>query len=374
MIKKNLQKIFKNISYFIFSKIHGRIEESVSIESDKRINAKIVNFEKNLKYKVYIINGGRLYTDRIHDTAAIIENKIIEGPSFQLRENNNSSIKNNSVFEKGTPRRLFNLKGTVLSLLTGGGGNNNYWHWLYDVLPRIELCAQAKNLESIDYFLFPNLKNKFQIESLHVLNLPKEKLLSSEKFRHIKAEQLITTDHPYVFTNDSHHDAQNVPKWIVEWLRKKFLMNLNNQVKNYPRKIYLDRSDSRSNVAGLRSILNENSVRELLIKKNFTIVRLYDLDFLEQVRYFNNAEYIVGLHGAALANLAFCKKNTKVIEFSMHKTGKMYENIAKINNLNYSSIKSDPNEFKHTKQLGHIKVSIEELEKKLNYLTSNSNY
>ena len=28
---------------------------------------------------------GRLYTDRIHDTAVLLDNKIIEGPSFQLR-------------------------------------------------------------------------------------------------------------------------------------------------------------------------------------------------------------------------------------------------------------------------------------------------
>ena len=44
---------------------------------------------------------------------------------------------NNIVFKKGTPRKLTNLNGSVLSLLTGGGGNNNYWHWLFDVLRRI---------------------------------------------------------------------------------------------------------------------------------------------------------------------------------------------------------------------------------------------
>ena len=149
MIKKNLQNIFKKLFYFLFSKIYGKIEKSIKSENDKRISIKIINLENNLKYKIYSINNGRLYTDRVHDTAAILENKIIEGPSFQLRNNNNSSIENNSVFQKGTPRRLFKFKGTILSLLTGGGGNNNYWHWLYDVLPRIELCTKIINIEEI---------------------------------------------------------------------------------------------------------------------------------------------------------------------------------------------------------------------------------
>ena len=68
----------------------------------------------------------------------------IEGPSYQLRKKNiNSNIKNNVVFEKGTPRVLKKIKGKVLSLITGGGANDNYWHWLYDVLPRLKICEKV---------------------------------------------------------------------------------------------------------------------------------------------------------------------------------------------------------------------------------------
>ena len=138
MIKKFLQKLFKIISYSIFSKIYGKIEKSININSDERIKVKVVNEGKDLSYKIYNILGGRLYTDRIHDTAVLIDNKIIEGHSFQLRhafhlQIYNSKIRDNIVFIKGTPRKLRHLNGSVLSLLTGGGGNNNYWHWLYAV-------------------------------------------------------------------------------------------------------------------------------------------------------------------------------------------------------------------------------------------------
>ena len=81
-MKKFLQKIFKIVTYFLFKKIHGKIEQSIESDSDHRIEVKIVNIEKSLKYKVYKITNGRLYTDRIHDTAIILDNKIIEGFSL----------------------------------------------------------------------------------------------------------------------------------------------------------------------------------------------------------------------------------------------------------------------------------------------------
>ena len=137
MKKKLLQKIFKTVSYKIFIKIYGKIENSIDCSSDNRIKVKIININKDLSYRIFDITNGRLYTDRIHDTAVLLDNKIINEPSFQLRYKGpfiqNSDVKENIVFKKGTPRKLKSLNGSVLSLLTGGGGNNNYSHWLFDV-------------------------------------------------------------------------------------------------------------------------------------------------------------------------------------------------------------------------------------------------
>ena len=121
MIRKFLQKIFKIISYGIFFKIYGRIESSINSNEDDRIEVKTVKIEKDLRYKIYNVSNGRLYTDRIQDTAIIVDNKIIEEASFQLRHTEelkiyNAKIKNNIVFKKGTPRKLTNLNGSVLSI------------------------------------------------------------------------------------------------------------------------------------------------------------------------------------------------------------------------------------------------------------------
>ena len=57
--------------------MYGRIEESIESNMDSRIKVKIVNIETNLKYNIYKITSGRLYTDRVHDTAVMLENKIL---------------------------------------------------------------------------------------------------------------------------------------------------------------------------------------------------------------------------------------------------------------------------------------------------------
>ena len=163
MISKFLQKIFKIISYNFFFIIYGKIKKPIKINVNDRIRTETLNIEKNLRYKVYKITEGKLYTNRIHDTAVMLDNKIIDGPSFQFRYTKdsytkiyNSNVKDNVVLKIGTPRRLRNLNGVVLSLLTGGAGNNNYWHWLFDVLPRLGLCSKTISLNDIDYFLLPD--------------------------------------------------------------------------------------------------------------------------------------------------------------------------------------------------------------------------
>ena len=373
MIRKFLQKIFKIISYGIFFKIYGKIEKSIDINSDKRIKVEIVNIEKDLSYKVYNIKDGRLYTDRIHDTAILLDNKIIDGPSFQLRRTHdlrvyNSKIENNLVFKNGTPRKLRNLNGSVLSLLTGGGGNNNYWHWLFDVLPRLGLFSKTASLDSIDYFLLPDHIRKFQNETLDCINIPKHKRLSSEKFRHIKAKELMVTDHPVVITGDATKDIMNIPKWISLWLKENFISKKANLKEGNIKKIYIDRSDKNSKNPPQRVLKNEDEIKKYLLKNNFTSVRLHETKFTDQVDLFYNAESIVGLHGGGFANLAFCKPGTKVIELKSVDAGTPIENLAIKNDLNYDSIAVEAEQiekFDFPNQQGSIQIPIKNLIKLL---------
>ena len=221
--KKKLQLLFKKFGYRLFKLIYPKINEFENIKQNISSNITLSKINKDFTYNVFIINNARLYTDTVSDCAVIQNNKVLEGPSFQIRDTKFENIKKNNIFIKGTPKIKKKVKGKVLSLLTGGAGNYNYWHWLFDVLPRIKIAQNVLNIDDIDYFLFPNVSKKFQKETINFLNIPLKKCLSSINFRHFECNQLIVTNHPYVINNEPTSEIQNLPEWIIIWLQNTFM-------------------------------------------------------------------------------------------------------------------------------------------------------
>ncbi len=358
--KKFLQSLYKKIIYSIFKLIYGKID-GVLLKNDKRFEIKNILIDKQ-NYKIFISEKSRLYTDTTHDAAVIIDNKIVEGPSFQLRNHINSNPLENIIFKKGTPAIKKKFKGIVFSLLIGGGGNYNYWHWLLDIIPRLKIIEQYNN--KIDYFLLPNLETKFQFETLKLLGISPEKTISSKKYNHIYADKIIVTSHPYNLTNNPWIDHLHIPNWIYIFLKEKFIPYANFTNK-YPKKFYIDRNDTNSNNKYSRFIINENNVKETLSKQGYKIIKLANLPFIQQVELFHTAESIVGLHGAGFANLIFCKKSTKVLELKSETAGDIIKNLAKTNDLIYKDITCKPESINYSNQSGDIKINIDLLNKVL---------
>ena len=357
--RKYISNLYKHIIYKIFFLIYGKINSIYQIKNSEGINYEKVNISDN-EHKIYFCNKTRLYTDRVHDLAIIKNNSIINGPSFQYRDNKNANCDLNSVFSKGTPRIKKKIKGKIFSLLTGGGGNRNYWHWLFDVLPRMEILEKFHENINIDFYLFPNLDEKFQIESLDVLNIPSNKRLSSKIYRHVSADQIITTSHPYNILNEPLLDSLNIPHWITNFLRKKFLIRNANSNKKL-KKIFINRKDGKT----YRFISNEKAVEDLLKKKGFKSITMSDYNFLDQIRIFNSAEYIVGLHGAGFANTVFCEPKTKILELKANTAGDAIKNLAEKNQLTYNHLSFKNKTFDYDDQNGDIEVDINLLNKTL---------
>ena len=360
--KKFLQSIFKIFFYTIFKLKHGKIvfDEKIQSKLYKEENVSFVNKSFSLEYSIFFSSNSRLYTDRIHDTAIIKNNLLIDKPSFQLRNNViDDDVTKNIVLKNGTPYIMRKLNGTTLSLLTGGGGNDNFFHWLFDVLPRIGIVEKKINLNEIDYFLCPNL-NKWQLETLNLLGIKNSQCLSSVKYRHIKSDQIIVTTHPWQISKNVLKDIENLPIWISEWLKKKFLSHKSH--KDLPKKFYIDRSDSKSNLKNFRYIINENELKNFLKDKGFEFVRLSDLSFREELKIFNNAETVVGLQGAGLSNLIWSNNKTKIIELRSNLTNKLYENLAKDNKINFDKLEFKPKDHVVADHYGSIEVDIKKLE------------
>ncbi|MHA3914186.1 glycosyltransferase family 61 protein [Halovulum sp. GXIMD14793] len=76
-----------------------------------------------------------------------------------------------------------------------------------------------------------------------------------------------------------------------------------------PRRLFISRAD-----AVKRPFLDEDQVFEFLRPLGFTKVVLADLDPLQQVTLFRNADAVVAAHGAALVQMAYCRPGTQVFE------------------------------------------------------------
>ena len=63
-----------------------------------------------------------------------------------------------------------------------------------------------------------------------------------------------------------------------------------------------------------RKIHNLEQVQAVLSRYDFETVYLEGMSIADQILLFQSAEFIIGAHGAGLANLLFCEPGTKVIE------------------------------------------------------------
>ena len=102
-----------------------------------------------------------------------------------------------------------------------------------------------------------------------------------------------------------------------------------------------------------------------MISHGFQSLTLSKLSFIEQVKIFNSAETVVGLHGAGFANLVFCKPGTKVLELKSKTAGDAIKTLAINNKLIYKDISLEPKTINWNNQAGDIEIDLKILNKSL---------
>lgn len=304
-LKKKLQLIFKFFVSKIFIIIYGKIKISKVLPND--INIREVLIDKNI-YKIFNIRNGVIYTDYVQNVAVIKDNIIIDDISYQQINGELKSAAFNIVLKKGLPNIKKKNKHCVFSLAQGASGNNNYFHWLFDVIPKLIILEKEFLLKNVDFFYGPEIKN-WQLDTLSIFNISKEDIINSNKYRHLECKNLMATSHPWYKKGYILEEAKYLPKWIIVELFNKFIkFQKKFECSN---RIFIDRRESKYNHC---QIINDDELKKFLLEKDFSIYKVGELSFFEQIYLFNNAKTIVGAHGAAFANLIFCKENTKVID------------------------------------------------------------
>ena len=256
--------------------------------------------------KVYGLNGAIITEESI----------LLRDVSREFGKRNRHSAFERLFFPKPTCK-----KGNVAVLITAGG--NTYYHWLVDILPRLNLIAQVGILHDIDYFVLPQIKQRFQQESLEIFGIDRSKVIeaNSNDFC-LQSENLFVPSLPSLLGT--------VNPWAVKYVREHVLARSMPTVSTGD-KIYISRKKALS-----RRLLNEDEIIEFLVKLGFDIIECESCSLMEQAAIFRKAKHVVAPHGSGLTNIIFCSPGSTVIElFSAGFIVPCYWTIANTCSLNY---------------------------------------
>jgi hypothetical protein len=221
------------------------------------------------------------------------------------------------------PRRV---AGTVAVVTTGS--HHNYYHWLTEALPRLELYA-ASGL-SIDRYYAP-VRFAFQRDSLALLGVAADRILRARRNAHVAADRLVAS---------RVHDGLSHAK--IDALQRRLTAAVGDGPTTAPR-IFVRRLGH-----GARRIVNEAAVLAALGPLGFVPCRPERLPFADQIRLFAQAECVVGPHGAGLTNLLFCRSGTKVVEIGTpYRIWPCFREIAHHRELDYHLHLATPARVRH---------------------------
>ncbi|MFD1187549.1 glycosyltransferase family 61 protein [Pontibacter rugosus] len=257
-------------------------------------------------YMVVEVPNGRIYTDNESSIAVVSQyNRLIENVSLSLMSGKVAEPNLNNIFEQRFFTPPHKVEGTVFSMLTGGAGINNIGHWFLDVLPRLHLLRESGLYDKVDWFYVPSLRYSYQTETLELLGIPSEKIITGDKYTHVAADCVIASTAPR-----GNHTL--VPKWLCNFIQDSFMPFAeedDDSMEPETPYLYISRSDSN-----IRNVLNEKELLEVLEPYGFKSIVSSQLSIKEKIKLFSRAKVVMGATGAGLVSMFFCKPGTKFIE------------------------------------------------------------
>jgi capsular polysaccharide biosynthesis protein len=209
--------------------------------------------------------------------------------------------------------RLRKSEDIKKGIFLGGNGSGNYYHWIVEILAKIEFLSKLP----MYYQKYPLLVSEEVVriqsfrDTLDIFAKGHEIIVLSKELQYV-VDELIYINAPNnlpfnLFGNQQFKcNYVAIDRLSIDYLRKIGLQDALKKpaISSYPKKIFLHRK------SGLRSY-NQDEIFNYLSVFGFTKVFMEDLSFLEQVRTVHHADIIIGPTGAAWTNLIFCRSGAK---------------------------------------------------------------
>jgi hypothetical protein len=221
----------------------------------------------------------------------------------------------------------------------------NYYHWMIEAVPRLGMYAEAG--VGIDRVYAPT-RRRFQRDTLRLLGLSDSKIIRGSQNAHIVSDQLVASSWNPISTRRT-----------VGFLHTRLTAPLD--ADDQPRlRVFISRRKR-----GKRVVTNDAEVFGKLQPLGFKRYELETMSVGDQIELFYNADCVIGPHGAGLANIAFCREGTKVIEINTpYRTSTCFYDIAHYRGLRYQLHIAQPDHkgffnFDPTNGLGDSNMTVE---------------
>lgn len=211
------------------------------------------------------------------------------------------------------------------AFVLGARGSGNYYHWMTDILPKLELCRLAGyRFEAEDRFVLPSRRSAFQLDSLARFGIAERQV----HFANISSPYVVADELIVPFLKNAM--GTTMGSWVPDFLKRTFLPS--GERPRATRRIFASRNPGRSQG---RSVTNLAQIETYLASRGFEIVHPETLSLEGQARLFAESSVVVAPHGAGLANIAFCSPGTRIIEFYGAHLAPCYRAIAALTGLEY---------------------------------------
>lgn len=222
------------------------------------------------------------------------------------------------TYEKIAPPQVVSGATAVVATTLGMG----YGHWLLDELPRLLTLKRDEADHLIAHAAQPFSRAALERAGWMGAILP------AERGAHFQCEELVVP---------SHNGTVVQPTLRGLELIAEFTEGLHTATSAWGERIYLSRENARR-----RGLTNESELWAELKPAGFVKVRLEELPWPEQINAFRHAKVVVAPHGAGLANLAFCRPGTMVVEiFNRAYVHGCFWRLAALQGLDYRPVVAD---------------------------------
>jgi capsular polysaccharide biosynthesis protein len=187
-------------------------------------------------------------------------------------------------------------------LMFYNGNLHNYYHWMAEGLPYLDLLSHALGSSSDLKIALPKSMDICACfdhrESLRAVGLDGREIVEVEA-NLIRVREVVWVESDLV---------QHLPAFYLKDFQQRVAAKYDGLRPPRSRRLLVARKGPT------RTIHNLEQVQTFLSRYGFETVYLEGMSIRDQILLFQSAEFVISPHGAGLSNLLFCEPGTKVIE------------------------------------------------------------